>query len=109
VRFNKHLPTAEALGAYFTTYGRHCRTLHLGHLDAASEQVGQGCLAWGFRDYMLGAWFCATWHAALGALECSFGAGGTGVAGSCLGQRQVALFGTGEGNPAPPLRMTFST
>lgn len=46
VRFNKHLPTAEALGAYFATYGRHCRTLHLGHLDAASEQVGRlgGCL-----------------------------------------------------------------
>ena len=40
VRFNKHLPTAEALGAYFATYGRHCRTLHLGHLDAASERVG---------------------------------------------------------------------
>lgn len=46
VRFNKHLPTAEALGAYFATYGRHCRTLHLGHLDAASEQVGRGC-GWG--------------------------------------------------------------
>ncbi|PRW51167.1 leucine rich repeat [Chlorella sorokiniana] len=42
VRFNKHLPTAEALGAYFATYGRHCRTLHLGHLDAASEQ--EGCI-----------------------------------------------------------------
>lgn len=58
VRFNKHLPTAEALGAYFGTYGRHCRTLHLGHLDAASAQVGgagfllcceaawAGCLGW---------------------------------------------------------------
>ena len=41
MRFNKHLPTAEALGSYFATYGRHCRVLHLRHLDAASAQVGR--------------------------------------------------------------------
>jgi hypothetical protein len=43
VRFNKHLPTAEALSAWFSRYGRHVRQLHLRHLDAAAHR--EGCAA----------------------------------------------------------------
>lgn len=43
VRFNKHLPTAEALAAWFSRYGRHVRQLHLRHLDAAAQR--EGCAA----------------------------------------------------------------
>ncbi|PSC73680.1 adenylate cyclase [Micractinium conductrix] len=42
VRFVKHLPTGEALAAWFGRYGRHTRCLHLRHLDAASQAEGCG-------------------------------------------------------------------
>ncbi|EFN56516.1 hypothetical protein CHLNCDRAFT_144122 [Chlorella variabilis] len=40
IRFNKQLPTPEAMDAWFQRYGRHVRQLHLRHLDAAAQQEG---------------------------------------------------------------------
>ena len=35
----KHLPTGEALAAWFGRYGRHTRCLHLRHLDAGKQAL----------------------------------------------------------------------